>query len=79
MRRKSKGINRLSIGLGILGEIVLWIAMLALGVPFEHIGEMGWLLVILFCCGAFLVGWGIPKLIHWIYMGFKNDREGLQK
>ena len=80
MRKKSKGINRLSIGLGVIGMVVLWIVALALD---ANTTDNKWyevlLLVILVSGVGFLPGWGIPRLVHWIYTGFKSDTEAVQK
>jgi len=70
MRKKVKAINRLGIGLGLLGVIIFWIAGIASGASFSSIVLPR---VMIVAAGGFLVVWGLNRLVYWIYMGFKTD------
>ena len=76
MKKRSKGINRLSIlcgGLLSLGFLLVITTQDAFKKKEEAIVGL------VFCVLVFLIVWGIIRgtywAIYWVYSGFKGDRE----
>jgi hypothetical protein len=67
-----KGIKRLSLFLGILGSVAMWI----IGMAFTYAGmfiDLNLILSLIFLPLGFLITWGTTRLIFWVISGFKEE------
>jgi hypothetical protein len=80
MKKTSKGYKRLSVALGFLGFLIIWIALIADGGP--HTEGMTWYVVIGLCFLVSALGfvpiWGLMRLtyliVYWVKSGFESDK-----
>ena len=76
MAKKSKGVNRLSILIGVLSAAALFVVLYDDTHGFMRVEGSDWFRIIFYMLLAYSIGWGLVKAIYWVYCGFKEDREG---
>ena len=75
MPRKSKGVNRLSIFIGVL-FVMSWMVFVTIRTEgFSNLLARDSLVILLGTLITFIIGWSLVKALHWVYCGFKEDRE----
>ena len=75
---KSKGIERLSVCVGLLVSLVVfcryfWVLFIVES-PKGGAVVRSWLSIAIVCFITFFISWVIIHLIYWVYSRFKEDR-----